>query len=210
MRALADSKHACLRQYAQADWPGRETSARAARFLALDFELDGLRKDSHLLQAGWLPFEGETISLAMARSSDIRSDAELDDVAVTIHGIGEQRAARGKPIGEVAAQLIEALSGRILVAHSAGIERQALARATEAIFGVKLPIRSVCTLQLERRLNPNLTGQEAYRLAPTRRRYGLPQYRPHDALTDALAAAELFQAQLSRFGEGTTLGSLEL
>ena len=119
LRALADSEHACLRSYAAADWPDRDTGVNAARFLALDFELDGLRKDSHLLQAGWLPFEGATIHLAQSCSIDIRSDAQLDDVAVTIHGIGEQRAAKGKPIGEVVSRLIEALCGRVLVAHAA-------------------------------------------------------------------------------------------
>jgi len=210
LKALADSAHECLRHYAGADWPDRKASSSDARFLALDFELDGLRKDAHLLQAGWLPFEGNTISLAHSQSVDIKSDAQLNDVAVTIHGIGEQRAAVGQPIGEVIPQLIEAMSGRILVAHAAVIEYHALTRATEAVFGVKLPIRSICTLQLEHRLNPNLVGQEAYRLGNTRQRYGLPQYSAHDALTDAVAAAELFQAQLSRVRKGTALADLEV
>ncbi|MDF5496357.1 3'-5' exonuclease, partial [Vibrio parahaemolyticus] len=34
------------------------------------------------------------------------------------------------------------------------------------------------------------------RLGHARERYGLPAYQPHHALTDALATAELFQAQL--------------
>ena len=209
LRALADSEHACLRNYANADWPDRKAAATEGRFLALDFELDGLRKDAHLLQAGWLPFEGHMIALQQAYGADIRSDAQLDDTAVTIHGIGEQRAADGRPIGEVITHLIEALSGRILVAHAAGIERHALMRAAQSLFGVSLPIRSICTLELERKLNPNLVGQQVYRLANARTRYGLPQYRAHDALTDALAAAELFQAQLSRIGNDTSLASLE-
>ena len=35
------------------------------------------------------------------------------------------------------------------------------------------------------------------RLADARRRYGLPAYRAHHALTDALATAELLQAQVA-------------
>ncbi|NLW04889.1 MAG: 3'-5' exonuclease, partial [Pseudomonadaceae bacterium] len=34
-------------------------------------------------------------------------------------------------------------------------------------------------------------------LAACRERYGLPNYHPHDALTDALATAELLQAQIA-------------
>lgn len=209
LKALEKSEHAVLRDYAKAHWPERSLPASNTRFLALDFELDGLRKGADLLQAGWLPFEGRSISLNGARSVDIRSKASLDDEAVTIHGIGEERALNGRKISEVVEELIEALTGRIMVAHAARIEVSALQRATRAVFGVDLPIRRVCTLTLEQRLNPNLPTRHAYRLAETRRRYGLPDYAAHDALTDALAAAELVQAQLSRMADTTRLGELE-
>ena len=45
----------------------------------------------------------------------------------------------------------------------------------------------------------------------TRRRYGLPFYHPHHALTDALACAELLQAQLiTHYGAKTPVGKLWL
>lgn len=210
LETLAASEYPRLSAYGRAAWPASGTPAGEAPFLALDFELDGLRKGAHLLQAGWTPFEGRKIRLDEARSVDIRSYAELDRKAVAIHGIGEERAARGEPVVEVLRALIGALSGRIMVAHAAWIEQSALAGAVEALSGLKMPIRCVCTLTLERRLNPNLVGPEPYRLATTRARYGLPEYEPHDALTDAIAAAELFQAQLSRLPPQTTLGDIEL
>jgi DNA polymerase-3 subunit epsilon len=205
LNSLANSDHAVLRDYASADWPDLGMATSEARFLALDFELDGLRKDAHLLQAGWAPFEGHSIRLAGAHSVDIRSTANLDAEAVTIHGIGEQRAAKGEPLGEVILDLVRALSGRVLVAHAAGIERTALQRATRKLLGVHLPVRCVCTLTLERALHPNQVGSEPYRLGSCRKRYGLPDYRAHDALTDALAAAELFQAQLTRLPDDASL-----
>jgi DNA polymerase III subunit epsilon len=209
LKALENSEHSVLRDYAKTAWPERSLPASEAPFLALDFELDGLRKGADLLQAGWLPFQGRSISLSEVQSIDIRSKASLDDEAVTIHGIGEERALQGRKIPEVVESLIKALSGRILVAHAARIEVSALQRATEAIFGANLPIRKVCTLTLEQHLKPNLHVKNAYRLAETRRRYGLPDYTAHDALTDALAAAELFQAQLSRMDVATKLSELE-
>ena len=208
--ALAASEYPRLSAYGLAQWPSEGTLARDAPYLALDFELDGLRKGAHLLQAGWTPFEGTKVRLDEAQSLDIRSYAELDRTAVTIHGIGEERAAQGEPVVDVLRELVEALTGRIMVAHAAWIERSAFAGAIDALSGLKMPIRCVCTLTLERRLNPNLAGPEPYRLATTRARYGLPEYEPHDALTDAIAAAELFQAQLSRLPPQTTLGDIEL
>jgi len=209
IKRLSTNKHAVLRDYANADWPSPDTPACETRYLALDFELDGLRKDSHLLQAGFTTFQGTGITLDHARSLDIRSTAALDNTAVTIHGIGEQRAAAGEPLAQVIHLLIRALSGRVLIAHSAGIEVHALRRSSAKLFGVNLPIRSICTLELERRLNPNLVGEEDYRLGKCRERYGLPEYRAHDALTDAIAAAELFQAQLTHLSQSSDLSSLE-
>lgn len=209
MQNLALSDTPVLRAYANADWPDPATPACDAPFLALDFELDGLRKGAHLLQAGWVPFAGRSIAMAAAESIDIRSYAQLDSEAVTIHGIGEQRAALGRPLTQVVTSLVEALAGRVLVAHAAGIERTALQRAVRKSFGADLPLRVVCTLKLEQYLNPNLVGGGAYRLAACRKRYGLPDYRAHDALTDAIAAAELFQAQLTRMPRDVSLGQIE-
>jgi DNA polymerase-3 subunit epsilon len=195
--------------YAAASWPSRSATVRSARFLALDFELDGLRSDTHLLQAGWIPFTADGIDLGGARVFDIQSARRLDDRAVTIHGIGEQRARQGAPLSQVIEALLQALAGRVIVAHGAAIEREALQRAVRKLHGVALPVRSLCTLAMERQLAPNLSGSEAYRLGPCRQRRGLPAYAAHDALTDALAAGELFLAQLAQHPGDMRLGTLE-
>jgi DNA polymerase-3 subunit epsilon len=47
------------------------------------------------------------------------------------------------------------------------------------------------------------------RLADSRTRYGLPHYAGHNALIDAIATAELFQAQVQHhFGTDTPIGDL--
>lgn len=47
------------------------------------------------------------------------------------------------------------------------------------------------------------------RLAATRRRHNRPRYRPHHAPTDALASAELLQAQIAhRIGPDGPLAEL--
>ncbi|MEZ5692434.1 MAG: 3'-5' exonuclease [Altererythrobacter sp.] len=207
--ANADGDARPLADYAKGAWPVRGSPAREAPFLALDFELDGLGAGAHVLQAGWLPFDASGIPLAGAEARDIRSGKTLDDVAVTVHGIGEERARKGEPLVEVMPELLRALSGRIVIAHGASIERDVLSRTTRKLYGTAPPVRSICTLAIERKLHPGLVGSEPYRLATARSRYNLPPHGQHDALGDALAAAELFLAQLSRLPADTSLGSLE-
>lgn len=207
--ALGNGPSGALQDYALAHWPEPQMPALEAPFLALDFELDGLKQEAHLLQAGWVQCTATSVKLASAVSRDIRSLARLDDHAVTIHGIGEQRAADGTELPVVLDDILKALSGRVLIAHAADIEIGALKRTTRKLFHSALHVRSVCTLRMERALNPHLHEQGAYRLGAVRSRYGLPEYEAHDALSDAIAAAELFQAQLTRLPNDTTLGALE-
>jgi len=209
LRRLAKADAAILRDYASADWPDRDLRVAEAPLLALDFEMDGLKKDAHLLQAGWVPFSTASVPLDSARVSDIRSSAQFDRQAVTIHGISEQRSMAGRTVSEVIQSLIASLSGRILIAHGADIEIGALQGASRKLFGVGVPIRAICTLKLEQHLAPSLVGSGAYRLGAARARYGLPEYGVHDALSDAIASAELLLAQLATMPEDTRLGRLE-
>ena len=206
---LARSPEPALQGYAAGDWPAHESPARQARFLALDFELDGLGQGAHLLQAGWVPFTAAGIELDGARTFDIRSGRRLDDRAVTVHGIGEQRARDGTPLADVLGTLVDDLAGKVIVAHGANIERGALQGAVHRLWGERIPLRTVCTMAVERRLYPGLAGSGPYRLAAARARCGLPAYEAHDALTDALAAGELFLAQLARLPADIRLGTLE-
>jgi DNA polymerase-3 subunit epsilon len=76
------------------------------------------------------------------------------------------------------------------------------------------------TMQLEARLHrgkkrpgwlARVLGKQAesIRLADSRLRYGLPLYQAHHALTDALATAELLQAQVTtHYSADVTVGEL--
>ena len=99
------------------------------------------------------------------------------------------------------------------MAHHARIERTFLDAACTRLYGGTLPnLKFADTLALEKRsLDP--AGErrfQAGRPAPVGgalERYGLPRYKAHNALTDALAAAELFLAQAGHAaGRGTCPG----
>ncbi|MEM1349769.1 MAG: exonuclease domain-containing protein, partial [Myxococcota bacterium] len=100
--------------------------------------------------------------------------------------------------------LLEAMTGRALLVHHAPLDTSFLDRACRVAFGGPLMPHVVDTAALARaRLERSGLPMPAgtYRLGALRQRYGLPRYRAHDALTDALATAELYLAMTSGQGD---------
>lgn len=89
----------------------------------------------------------------------------------------------------------------MLVAHFAMISEGFLDAACRRLWGAGMPCLTVDTLEVERRLRTTWMDRPAagsLRLWAARERYGLPQYRAHDALLDAIACAELFAPRWPR------------
>lgn len=94
----------------------------------------------------------------------------------------------------------------MVLVHYKNIERQFFNNALLNSIGEGIQFPVVDTLDIEyaiqrrecRGFINKLKGKKpgSVRLGHARERYGLPAYQPHHALTDALATAELFQAQL--------------
>ena len=92
------------------------------------------------------------------------------------------------------------LAGKVMVAHYARIETGFLYAACRQLYGMApvMPVVDTLLIEHERHVRSHLATQRgALRLAAARERYGLPRYPAHDALTDAIAAGELFLAQIA-------------
>jgi DNA polymerase-3 subunit epsilon len=127
----------------------------------------------------------------------------IPETSAVIHGITDDRAAQGRPLREVLPQLLALLAGRVLIAHHASIEHQFLDAACRRLYQTPFLARIADTevllrRWLDQRLHQYQPGE--LRLHALRQRYGLPQYRAHDALFDALSAAELFCAYVAHRG----------
>lgn len=192
--------------------------------LAVDVETTGLDASrDRLLSIGFVPVDGRRIGYAGARRIVIRPEArsgstQADSVgqSATIHGLTDDVLADGVPLGEALDELFAALTGRILLAHYCQVELGFVGAATQRLYGVGFPVTAVDTMELHVRvLTEGLLGGEpqrgALRLWAARARFGLPRYRAHEALIDALACAELYLAQTAELesrGHRLTLGSL--
>lgn len=194
-----------LRAYFAAAPPSRRARLQDVELLALDFETTGLAADDDaIISAGWVRIADGAVRLDQACDLRLRPESAtgVGDSA-TIHGLRDVDLGEGGDEAALLAKLLPALGGRVLLAHGAGIEAAFLEAALRRRHGVPLLSPRVCTLTLEARLRRGLgetIASGGLMLAACRARYGLPAYREHDALSDALACAELFLAQVAMLG----------
>jgi DNA polymerase-3 subunit epsilon len=190
-----------LRALAAAPAPADATPVSRAELLALDVETTGLDPTSdHLLALGWVPVVGRRVMLAEARELRVRPPEGVDvGASATLHRLTDDTVSDAAPLSEALPPLLEALHGRVLLAHHASLEVEFVTAAARTSYGARPPLTAVDTLALQHRLQADEHGEVAgsLRLDAARRVYGLPRYAAHDALTDAVAAAELFLAQVA-------------
>jgi DNA polymerase-3 subunit epsilon len=152
---------------------------------------------------GFVPVQGCRVVLSGAGQFVVRPPGAVGQSA-TFHGLTDDVVAEGSQLEEVLGVLLRALRGRVLLAHHAELEQEFLSAACERLFGSPLPCVVVDTMALEGRLTRHRWPQEpppgSMRLGAARERHGLPRYRAHDALTDAVACAELYLAQVAELG----------
>jgi DNA polymerase III subunit epsilon len=191
--------------YRAARLPARRTPWREAAFCVVDVEATGLdpRRDAIIAWSA-VPVDGGRVVLAGAREGLARPPGEVPAESIRIHGLRELDLA-GAPAPEQAADaLLEAMSGRVLVAHAAWVERAFLGRLLRA-RGARLrgPVGDTSLLgrlwlsERDGRAPPTLS------LAVLATALGLPVHRPHRATGDALTTAQAFIALAALLGDET-------
>ncbi len=196
-----------LRDYLEVPFADARIDVRDGRYLAIDLELTGLDpRTDEILSAGYIPIDGRDVVHAGAEHLFIVPEGEVGQSA-SIHGLTDDHLATGLPLAEAIPVVLHALAGRFLVAHHAQIEIGFLSRACERLYGQPLLVRAIDTLALQQRvlrLGSDAEFREGVlRLQASRDHFGLPRYRAHEALTDAISAGELFLAQAAHLGGGS-------
>ncbi|MGW6840840.1 TerD family protein [Streptomyces sp. NPDC054958] len=117
-----------------------------------------------------------------------------DPGPVHIHGLTAERLMGAPTFDQVAGRIGALLQDRVLVAHNAQFDYDFLAHEF-ARAGLHVPVaRRLCTLALNRRVEPPTAD---LRLASLAAHYGVPQTRAHDALDDTRVLAGIFRASLA-------------
>ena len=183
-------------------------------FVAMDFETTGLDiNNDDIVSVGLVPFNLQRIYCQHSRQWVVQPRRNLNEESILIHGITHSEVDDAPDFKRIIEPLLQALSGKIVVAHHAVIERHFLNNALLNRLTEGIEFAVVDTLEIERtalRARQGLLGRllntklDSLRLTDCRKRYSLPQYKNHNALTDALATAELLQAQLSHHYRANT------
>ncbi|NEB16233.1 DEDDh family exonuclease [Streptomyces coelicoflavus] len=120
-------------------------------------------------------------------------DPGCDPGPVHVHGLTAERLRGAPAFDQVAERIGALLEGRVLVAHNAQFDYDFLAHEF-ARARLRLPVaRRLCTLALNRRVDP---PTDDLRLGTLAAHYGVPQLKAHDALDDTRVLAGVLRASL--------------
>jgi len=212
MRLRRPARSAAARAYDDAELPPPETPWREARYAVVDLETTGLDPAAdEIVSFASLPIDAGRVAVGSARTITIRPSRMPGAETIRIHGLRPQDLTEAPELSDVLDPILEALTGRVLVAHSAWVERGFLTGAVEEA-GARLRRPVIDTAVLFRRAQgAEGEGEEApVRLSLAARELGLPVHRPHHADGDALTTAQLFLALATRLDaqKPQTVGSL--
>ena len=200
-RLLAHAPPGPLRDYLQTPFVSNKVDCRQLDFLAIDLETTGLdvRRDE-IVSVGLVVCHGGDIDLKTAQHRVIHVDKAMQENNVVIHGITDDVVMRGEPLQQVLADILKILAGKVMLAHHASIEWGFINKACQQYLGGEFVVpvidtQKIAARSLERRNQPY--QMRDLRLYNLRQQYNLPAYTAHNALSDALATAELFAAQMA-------------
>ena len=204
---VEQSKDERLKSFYRTGMYHDETKLSDIDFVALDFETTGLdsRKNS-IISIGLVPFNLKRIYCRQAQHWYIEPEDKLQENSIIIHGITHTDLKGAPDLLRILEPVLEALAGKVVVVHYRRIERDFFDSNLRSLINEGIVFPVVDTMQIEADVQESKSRgflnlfkrrrQESIRLANSRSRYNLPAYPPHDALTDAVATAELLQAQI--------------
>jgi DNA polymerase III subunit epsilon len=201
------------RDYIRTPAPGRERSWREAELCVIDLETTGLDAAvDEIVSFAALQIADGRLRLDDARYQLIRPHRMPDAETIRIHGLRSSDLVNAPTLSAALDGLLEALTGKALVAHVASVE-EAFLGAALGQHGIRLsnPIIDTAALAAELQRRRRQPPGVPIGLSSLARGLGLPVHRPHHADGDALTTAQVFLAlatHLDAFAP-QTVGSLE-
>lgn len=200
-----------MQAFLQAPLPSVRNHFSEVDFLVADLEMTSLNAaEGEIASIGWVTIKKGVIQLSEAEHYFAKIHSGVGQSAV-IHHIRDSELDNALPIAAIMDRFLAVAAGKVLVFHNAQLDMAFLNRVSRKLSGVRVlaPVSDTFLLEKRRVLRSKsviLPGE--LRLHSCRQHYGLPDYPAHDALTDALATAELFLAWAAHSGgkRGVNLG----
>lgn len=180
-------------------WDSLDLPWREAELAVVDLELTGLdlRRDE-IVSYGGVVVRGGRVVASTVLYGLVRPRRPVSAESIAVHALRPQDLVDAPGLEVCVDALADFLTGRVLVAHAAWVERAFLGRAF-AEFGIKLdgPVVDTAALARETGLAPR--GAEAEpSLEDLTAGLGLPVHTTHHAAGDALTTANLLLGLVAR------------
>lgn len=205
-RALKKAPPGPMRDFLDAPLQDRNRGCDQSRIVSLDLETTGLDPKRHsILSIGLVEIERMSVRLDTSWHQLIQPEHLIPEESAVIHQITDDQAAEGIPLSEALPQLLQRLAGKVMLVHFARIEQQFIDAACRQLYGAPFLVPTIDTLVLGQRylsLRNHSIQTGDLRLFNLRPRFNLPRYKAHNALSDALATAELFLAMAAEMAPG--------
>ncbi|MDH5370424.1 MAG: exonuclease domain-containing protein [Gammaproteobacteria bacterium] len=191
-----------MKEFYKKPFPNKKEFISDVDVIALDFETTGLDiNDSDIVSIGLVKISQLGINLESCTHQLINTKSELSESSVVIHQITDTKSASGTNIETAIPNLLETLSGNVMLAHNAKVELGFINKMCQKLYGTDFVIPVIDTQYLAKRSleRKNQTYKpNELRLFNLRKSLNMPAYKAHNALMDAIATAELFLAMVNR------------
>ncbi|MDW7772357.1 MAG: 3'-5' exonuclease [Desulfobulbaceae bacterium] len=181
-------------------------------FVVCDTELTGLNKrKDEIISIGAVKIINLRLELSENFHQYIRPRNLAHSKSTLVHRITPEQLRQMPPIEDVLPEFIQYCGDSLLVGHYVNLDMNFLNREALEILGGTFSNPSVDTMRLamgykkalfmESHGHTNLST--SYRLTDLTHEFNLPQFKPHDALDDALQTAYLFLFLVKKMRSGS-------
>jgi DNA polymerase-3 subunit epsilon len=180
-------------------------------FVVCDTELTGLdRKKDELISIGAVKISNLQIDLSSMFHEFVRPEKMGHTRATLVHRITPEQLENAEPVESVLPKFLDYIYGSLLVGHHLMLDMHFLNKAAKKVMGGTLSNPGIDTMRMAQGYNRVRLGhyhehnprEISYNLDALGKEYGLPSFKPHDALEDALQTAYLFLYLIKKFRKG--------
>lgn len=170
-------------------------------FAVVDTELTGLSpRNDEIVSIGAVLVRGMRIVPDETYFTLVRPRMDLPKLSTLIHHITPGEVAKAPTLEDALPDFVDFCQGRLIVGHHIGLDMSFLNRALRRIYGAGLNTPCLDTMRLAQAYEENLwegfydqfNMKVSYHLPDLAEAFGLPAFKAHHALMDALQAAYLF------------------
>jgi len=165
------------------------------KFAVLDFETTGMSPEQNeIIQAGLAVIDDAGV-VCSTFATFVRPEKSIPADISRMTGIRDEDVREAPTVEDVLPDIVPLLQDAVLVGHNVGFDAGFLQAALDRSGYLPFAGRMVDTLALARIAFPTMPS---YQLSALTQSLGIGHDRPHQADSDALATADLFQAALAK------------